>query len=104
MANAAILHRLRFRWGQNFRCQNDISFRRLQRRLQTRGRLVRVVTLDAGQHALTIRAVFLERVVLVIERHFAVLIRLAVLRQHNFFGLDLTRLFLNNNADGTNRQ
>lgn len=104
MAHAAILHRLRVRCIQNFRCQLDFSFRRLQRRLQTRGRLVRVVTLDARQHALPIRTVFFQRVVLVIEGHFAVLIRLAVFRERDFLGLDLARFFLNNNADAANSQ
>ena len=99
MANAATLHRLRICSAQNFRGQHHFSLRSLQRRFQTRRRLIRVMTLDACQHTLTINTIFLRRVVLVIERNFAVLIRLAILRKRNFLRLDLTRLFLNNNRD-----
>lgn len=99
MARAATLHRLRIRRSQNLRRQHHITLSSLQWRFQTRSRLIRVMTLDARQHTLPIGAVFLQRVVLVIERNFAVLIRLAVLRQYDFLGLDLAGFFLDNNGE-----
>ncbi len=56
-----------------------------------------MVTLDAAQHRLTVRAVLLQRVILVIERHLGILVRLAVFRERNLFRLDLTFLFLGEN-------
>lgn len=63
------------------------------------------MTLDARQHALPIRTVLLNRVVLVIERHLAILVRLAVLTQDHLFRLRLALLFLDrNHANATERQ
>ena len=63
------------------------------------------MALNTRQHALAIRTVLLDRVVLVIERHLAVLVRLAILAQDHLFRLCLTLLFLDrNHADATERQ
>src|SRR5215217_4580870 len=51
------------------------------------------MTLHTRQHGLTIGAVFLYRVIFVIERYLTILIRLAVFSEHNFPGLGLA-LFL----------
>jgi len=101
MAGAATLHSFRIRGDKNLRRQHDIAFGSSQRRLEARRGLVRVVTLDATQHRLTIRAVFLQRMVLVIERHLAVLVRLAVFPQRDLFRLGLAFLFLGENEGHT---
>ena len=63
------------------------------------------MTLNTRQHALAVRTVLLSRVVLVIESHLAVLVRLAVLVQDHLFRLGLALLFLDrNHDDATERQ
>src|ERR1041384_5213235 len=57
------------------------------------------MTLNARQHALPIRTVLLRRVVLVIESHLAVLVRLAVFSKDHRFRLCLALLFLDRNPD-----
>src|SRR5215216_5678733 len=55
------------------------------------------MTLNTRQHTLPIRTVLLERVVLVIESHLAVLVGLAILAQDHLFRLCLTLFFLDRN-------
>jgi hypothetical protein len=94
MTRAATLHRLRLRRSQSLSRQDHFTFRRFQRRLQTRRGLVRVMTFNTRQHALPVRTVLLQRVHFMIESDFAVLVRLAVLCQDHLFRLDLARFFL----------
>ena len=62
------------------------------------------MTLNTRQHALPVGTVLLDRVVLMIESHLAVLVRLAILTQDHLFRLCLTLLFLDrNHADATER-
>jgi hypothetical protein len=63
------------------------------------------MTLNTRQHALPIGTILLDRVVLVIEGHFAILVRLAVFSQDHFFRLRLALFFLDRNHEqATERQ
>ena len=62
------------------------------------------MTLNTRQHTLPIRTVLLGRVVLVIERHFAILVGLAVFRKRDFLRLCLALFFLRNQAERDKRQ
>ena len=59
------------------------------------------MTLDATQHRLPVRTVLLQRMRLVIERDFAVLIRLAVFSERDLFGLNFALFFLGENKGHT---
>ncbi len=104
MTRAATLHRLRIRRSQSLSRQHHFTFRRFQRRLKTRSRLIRVMTFNTRQQTLPVRTILLQRVRFVIESDLAVLVRLAVLRQDHRFRLDLARLFLSHKSYTTKRQ
>ena len=74
MTRTATLHRLRIHRRQNFPSQDHRAFRSLQRCFEVRSRLVRVMTLNTRQHTLTVRTVFLRRVILVIESDLTILV------------------------------
>jgi hypothetical protein len=61
------------------------------------------MTLNARQHTLPIRTVFLRCVVLVIERNLTVLVRLAVFRERDFLRLDLAFFLLNDDNAEANK-
>lgn len=74
MASATLLHTLCIRGRQRFGRQDHLALGGFQGRLQTRRRLIGVMTLHTRQHALSVDAVVLQRMSLVVERHLAVFV------------------------------